>query len=590
MKRGLQTFFLLACMSRSALCLPTNVGPHGGVSKSLAVAANDVYVVNARSGVFRSTNGGPWMLSFDSLTRGITVLRVVADPSTSIVYAATTGGLFATEAGDRWQLLREGAVSDVTVAASRIYVVTANGLSTSADGGRTWSPASGPVPDVLTNPRIIRLDPSGQRLYAAAGAELYVLDDQKQEWKILGPRQITAIAFDDAVYAGGSEGVFRCTSRCELIAREAVVDLAIWRHELFAATARGVVKINSVGEQARLTDVPALSLASAQDQLWAGTTTGVLHSIDGIHWPAFNDGLTNVRIASLALSSGKLIAATRGKSLLMRNAGMWSEADIGLPAHPPALPLASVVRCNEATCYVSLPGDGLFRSTDGGTSWKLVLSQPVSDIAVSGAEVFASAGSALFRSADGTNWLSTGGASSCVAAQGARVASASGTEIAVSEDSGKTWTGGSIPAVAVRLGFAGSLLIAGTLDGVFTSADQGHSWKSAALPSAGAGWRCMEVAGNVVYLAMRADDAESDARSGVYATSEGLIWKWIPLTDLLPPDITAMAADSTVLYVGTNGGSILTIPVTTRRRAVGGTDRRDAVGIGAARAPTLRSP
>src|SRR5437016_1172606 len=124
---------LIACsvaILRTAEAAPLwiNIGPPGGEARSLSSEVNgrNVYVLNRRSGVFRSFNGGPWTLVFDAIARGLSVTRVVVDPVSLRVYIGTTAGLFRSDdSGATWRLLSGSSIIDVSALGDEIIVSTA---------------------------------------------------------------------------------------------------------------------------------------------------------------------------------------------------------------------------------------------------------------------------------------------------------------------------------------------------------------------------------------------------------------------------------------------------------------------------------
>jgi len=70
MKHGLPCILALQLTAQLAAAAWINIGPYGGVARALASDASGttVYVMNPRSGVFRSS-GGPWILVFDAIDR-----------------------------------------------------------------------------------------------------------------------------------------------------------------------------------------------------------------------------------------------------------------------------------------------------------------------------------------------------------------------------------------------------------------------------------------------------------------------------------------------------------------------------------------
>src|SRR5216684_2607638 len=104
-----------------------NIGPFGGEARSLSSDATgrNVYLLNPRSGIFRSSNDGPWTLVFDAMARAVSPTRVVVDPVTSRVYVGTTTGLFGSnDNGTTWQSLINAAIVDASAHNDTVVIST----------------------------------------------------------------------------------------------------------------------------------------------------------------------------------------------------------------------------------------------------------------------------------------------------------------------------------------------------------------------------------------------------------------------------------------------------------------------------------
>ena len=139
--RRLALVCLLALVPAAPAAVWTNIGPYGGDSRSLAADAsgNNVFVLNPRSGVFRSSFFGPWTLVFDAITRGVTPTRVAVDSQTGRVYVGTASGLFRSDdTGTTWRPISDDSIIDVTAAGDRVVAATPTAVRRSFDAGATW--------------------------------------------------------------------------------------------------------------------------------------------------------------------------------------------------------------------------------------------------------------------------------------------------------------------------------------------------------------------------------------------------------------------------------------------------------------------
>ena len=519
MKHGLPCILALQLTAQLAAAAWINIGPYGGVARALASDASGttVYVMNPRSGVFRSS-GGPWILVFDAIDYGVTTTGIIVDPQTSRVYAGTSAGLYQSDdGGASWRAINGEAIIAVDAASDRVIISTLNGLLRSADGGATWTRIGSPPTDVLTTVAFLRIDPHDSAHVAAVIAgNLFTSDDFGDSWQKLDATNIVSATFGDVLYAGGSNGVYACRASCDVLSTESVVDVAYWRGRLYWAAPTRLIP-NAV----------VFSLLAMPDALLAGTTAGVFGSDDGLHWTNRSDGLTNVRISALAIAASSLYAATRGQGLLQRDS-IWSDASSGLPAHPPALPIADALASDGSVLYAAFSGDGLYRSTDLGVTWndisQALPSRDIIDIAASPAIVI--------------------------------VTTAAGT--VQSNDRGVTWqrdTAFDAIGPIEHIAIAGSQIYAASDRGIFVKT--AAAWRGPLF--AAAHINALAAVGNRLFAAVA---------SGIYFTDSGSNWLFVNGSDALPNDISALASDGVFLYAGTNGGSVFATSLATRHRVI----------------------
>src|SRR5712691_2188675 len=274
-----------------------NIGPFGGEARSLSSDATgrNAYLLNPRSGIFRSSNGGPWTLVFDAMARAISPTRVVVDPATSRVYIGTTSGFFGSgDNGTTWEPLINAPIVDASAYNDSVVISTQmDGLLRSVNAGATWNGVSPPPGSVPPPVSIIRIDPAAaDRLAAVVAGNLFVTDDAGKTWTALPPKKIAAVTFQSLLYAGGSEGVFGCTNSCGQISGSGVERLVFWGSYLFGSIDQSIIRFNGSQELA-VPIIPfgsVLSLEATPRTLFAGTTAGVYTTTDGIQWTSKNDG------------------------------------------------------------------------------------------------------------------------------------------------------------------------------------------------------------------------------------------------------------------------------------------------------------
>jgi photosystem II stability/assembly factor-like uncharacterized protein len=151
---------------------------------SIVVAGHDILTASRDRGVTWSSVPAD-LPSLD--IHGFT--RDPADPARMWAYLATGGLWESTDFGAHWTQVRADnvvyplAVRDGSV--TRLLGVDANGLVTSADGGRTWSTLGTPPTYPMTG---LAATPDGRTLYAGAPDGLFRSNDGGRSWSPTGYR------------------------------------------------------------------------------------------------------------------------------------------------------------------------------------------------------------------------------------------------------------------------------------------------------------------------------------------------------------------------------------------------------------------
>src|SRR5207248_6210197 len=171
---------LLASVPSVGIAAWTNIGPFGGRVPSIATdsSGTNVFVLNPRSGVFRSTGGGPWTLVFDAAARGVIGSRVAVDSQNGRVYAGTSGGLFRSDDnGATWRLLINDPIFAVAAAGDRVVASAASALERSGDAGVTWKSLDSPGSDAGNTVLRVLFDVRTDRVVVVNEGAVFVSDN-----------------------------------------------------------------------------------------------------------------------------------------------------------------------------------------------------------------------------------------------------------------------------------------------------------------------------------------------------------------------------------------------------------------------------
>jgi photosystem II stability/assembly factor-like uncharacterized protein len=375
--------------------LPPSGLPQEATPNTLAALGGGSYLLNTSLGTYRSTDrGATWQLLEGPLSSGdVSTFLTIPGPSTSVL-AATAYGLFISrDAGAIWQPLGKGLPFNSHIAGlltdarqpNRVFAITyaaspdqspANGgasdstpalrppmLLRSADGGTTWTPASSGLPGVL--PMAWEIDPNDPNTLVISSRELvFRTEDAGLNWHAsglpAGGHFALAIAPSDStvIYVGGNPP-HRSMDRG-----------ATWQ------------KLSPVvaGESGEVTGMVVDPADAAH--VWAAVSSkGVYETQDGgTSWQATGPGMEGkpIRWLSRTSSPPSLYAgATEGGIYRWDPQGrFWMSASGGLPAQSTILSFAEDPRLT-STLWASRDGGGIYRSTDGGTSWSNVSSMAV---------------------------------------------------------------------------------------------------------------------------------------------------------------------------------------------------------------------
>ena len=364
----------LVCGSLSANWVQR--GPEGGNVRAIVLHPTEPGVRYAIAGgsLYRTLDSGAtWAVLGSQAMSGSTL---AIDPITpDHLYAGVFGAVLkSTDGGATWTRLNSGLPNRTVMALlidpltpTTLYVgVDRDGVFKSTDGGATWAA----VNTGLANTRIesLAIDPKiPSTLYAGtqwqAGGGLFKSTDAGATWTQMGTGLATtwvqSLAIDPVttttLYAGtavgGGGGVHKSEDGG-----------ASWSGPFLSLTAR-VLAVDP----------------TTTSTVYAGTFNGLFKSTNaGENWADSSSGLPNLaidgnnRINAVAVDPAvpaTIYAGLRGAGVFKSSDGAssWSKSSTGMFAA--WIPAVAIDPINPSVVFAAMNGAGVFKSTDGGTTW-----------------------------------------------------------------------------------------------------------------------------------------------------------------------------------------------------------------------------
>jgi photosystem II stability/assembly factor-like uncharacterized protein len=395
---------------------------------------------------------------------------------------------------------------------STLYAGTAEGVFKSDDGGATWRAASVGIP--YGRVQTIAIDPSAtSTLYAGTltpdgvdSVGIFKSTDGGASWTAINeglidpltgvsPLDVWSLAIDPK-----NPGTILAGSRFS---------------EIFKSANGGVTwQYTTLGGYQLALETSAFQFdPSGSSRILAATTLGLLRSTDGgNNWSGYGNvsdsffTLVTDPASPATLYAGNIAGSGIFKST--DSGAHWTTINKGLPSNQGAtgaLPLVvgfAVDPARPSTLYAGTYGNGLYRSTDGGSNWSsasgAMRSTFVTTLAFgqSSALLAGTLGGGVYRSADNAGTWTPSNAGLDIALVTSLLAdpAAPGTVYASafdgvykSADGGGTWLALSngfpiapVSALASRSGNPRTLFAATLGSGVFKSTDGGGTWTSSA--------------------------------------------------------------------------------------------------------------
>ncbi len=423
--------------------------PGGTVIKNTAVAESSEFTAASSNEVLLTVTT-PTAISWKQRSAGIDGGRVnviAVDPhNPARLFAGTPAGLFKSDdKGDSWTAIGANLQNNQVFALAMdplhsgvLYAGTQQGLFKSNNGGNSWAATNAGLTGSIISG--LAIDPGQPSiLYAGTDNGVFKSSDGGNSWLSasagLSEPQVTALAIDprhsNTLYAGTpSNGVFKSSDggRSWAPANSGLNNLVV--HSVHTDPAN-------------------------KDTLYAGTDAGLFKSKNGgSNWTSAGKELAALVVHYLAIDPAggqNLYAATEnGIARSTNGGGSWS------PVSEVETITLAIDHLNPILLYAGTAGEGVFRSDDGGSSWRS------STKGISGGSI-----SVLTIHPADTNFIFAG---------------TPGRGLFRSVDSGRLWQATNdgladrnIRALAIPSGI-GTLLYAGTDSGVFRSSNNGDSW------------------------------------------------------------------------------------------------------------------
>jgi photosystem II stability/assembly factor-like uncharacterized protein len=339
------------------------------LSASILILTPNAFYMGTNFGtVYRSTDkGGHW----SSASVGLTdpeVHALAAGPS-STIYAGTHGaGIFATtNNGDSWTVSNVGLISTevdgLAIAGDGVLYagLHAGGMFKKNASDKSWAHVdSAPDNSIFS----LGVDPIASNiLYIGTynGSGIYKSTDGGLTWTAsnsgMGETGVLALAIAPArpstIYLGTFQSVFRSTDSA-----------ATW------------TRIVAGLPQSAIYDLQVDPVVSST--VYAATDKGVYKSSDGGEsWVPKNNGITGISslnargIAIDPRNSATLYVGTAGGLFKTTDGGdHWAYSSSGLTnSVPPSLQRVLVDPSSPSTLYAGTYSNGVYKSSDGGSSW-----------------------------------------------------------------------------------------------------------------------------------------------------------------------------------------------------------------------------
>jgi photosystem II stability/assembly factor-like uncharacterized protein len=563
------------------------LGPDGGDARSLAYDAHNpdhVLLGTSTGQMFASNDAGRTWSRLARLGDDYVLDHIAIDPQDSnriyvsawSVSSQQVGEIFRTRDGGRnWDNLPAMHGNSIRALAmykgnSKVLVAGAlNGVFRTNDGGDTWERLSPANSSDIKNIESIAVDPKDPNtVYAGTWHLAWKTSDGGANWQhinkgMIDDSDVFSVIVDhdnpSVVFASACSGIYKSETAGNLFAKIQGIPFSARRTRVlkqdptnenivYAGTTEGLWKSTDLGKVWKRVINPEVVvndvLIDPRDSnrvLLATDRSGVMASTDGAsNWTTSNKGYAHRYVSAILTDNkdastlyvgvvndreygGVFYSHDAGQHWLQKAAGLGGKDVFALKQAPSGMLVAGT-------------NHGMFSLEHNASEW-----HPMNVVVVEHTAKTAGKGKGS-RKAATTTTLTKSQLESRVndlELGSGRWMAATTTGIYSSTDQGKTWKGGRILGqqdfVSVRA--EGSTVVAATRSSVLVSNDKGATWKQGGLPSYVVSIRSAAIASdNQIVIASR----EGAFRSG----DGGATWEHV-VNGLPGKDITYVSFDST---------------------------------------------
>jgi photosystem II stability/assembly factor-like uncharacterized protein len=563
------------------------LGPDGGDARSLAYDAHNpdhVLLGTSTGQMFASNDAGRTWSRLARLGDDYVLDHIAIDPQDSnriyvsawSVSSQQVGEIFRTRDGGRnWDNLPAMHGNSIRALAmykgnSKVLVAGAlNGVFRTNDGGDTWERLSPANSSDIKNIESIAVDPKDPNtVYAGTWHLAWKTSDGGANWQhinkgMIDDSDVFSVIVDhdnpSVVFASACSGIYKSETAGNLFAKIQGIPFSARRTRVlkqdptnenivYAGTTEGLWKSTDLGKVWKRVSNPEVVvndvLIDPRDSnrvLLATDRSGVMASTDGAsNWTTSNKGYAHRYVSAILTDNkdastlyvgvvndreygGVFYSHDAGQHWLQKAAGLGGKDVFALKQAPSGMLVAGT-------------NHGMFSLEHNASEW-----HPMNVVVVEHTAKTAGKGKGS-RKAATTTTLTKSQLESRVndlELGSGRWMAATTTGIYSSTDQGKTWKGGRILGqqdfVSVRA--EGSTVVAATRSSVLVSNDKGATWKQGGLPSYVVSIRSAAIASdNQIVIASR----EGAFRSG----DGGATWEHV-VNGLPGKDITYVSFDST---------------------------------------------